>query len=65
MTSYAPFDAAAYLDNDEVIAEYLTAAVEDPNPEVFLAALGDVAKARAWRRLPKTQDLVARAFTRP
>jgi DNA-binding phage protein len=41
-TTYAPFDAADYLDNDEVIAEYLTAAIEDPNPDVFLAALGDV-----------------------
>ena len=45
-TTYAPFDVADYLDNDEVIAEYLSAAVEDPTPDVFLAALGDVAKAR-------------------
>jgi DNA-binding phage protein len=45
-TTYAPFDAADYLDNDEVIAEYLSAAVEDPDPDVFLAALGDVARAR-------------------
>ena len=44
-TIYKPFDAAAYLDNDAVIAEYLSAAAEDPNPEVFVAALGDVAKA--------------------
>lgn len=26
-TTYAPFDAADYLDNDELIAEYLSAAV--------------------------------------
>ncbi len=45
-TIYKPFDAAAYLDNDAVIAEYLSAAAEDSNPEVFVAALGDVAKAR-------------------
>ncbi len=45
--TYAPFDAADYLDNDAVIAEYLSAAVEDPNPGVFLAALDDVAKAGA------------------
>jgi len=44
--TYAPFDPADYLDNDEVIAEYLSAAVEDPDPNVFLAALGDAAKAR-------------------
>jgi hypothetical protein len=52
-TIYKPFDAAAYLDNDVVIAKYLSAAAEDPNPEVFVAALGDVARAmrtklRSW-----------------
>jgi len=56
-TTYAPFDAAAYLDNDTVIAEYLTAAAEDPNPEVFLAALGDVAKARGMALIAKESGL--------
>lgn len=56
-TTYAPFDAAAYLDNDAVIAEYLTAAAEDPNPEVFLAALGDVAKARGMALIAKESGL--------
>jgi probable addiction module antidote protein len=55
--TYAPFDAAAYLDSDEVIAEYLTAATEDPNPEVFLAALGDVAKARGMAQIAKDAGL--------
>jgi probable addiction module antidote protein len=40
------FDTSAYLDNDERIAEYLTAALEDGNPDVFLSAVGNVAKAR-------------------
>jgi probable addiction module antidote protein len=56
-TTYAPFDGADYLDNDEVIAEYLSAAVEDPNPDVFLAALGDVAKARGMARIAKEAGL--------
>jgi len=47
------FDAADYLDNDEVIAEYLNAALEDANPDVFLAAISDVAKARGMSRLAK------------
>jgi probable addiction module antidote protein len=51
--TYAPFDAAGYLDNDEVIAEYLSAAVEDSNLEVFLVAVGDVAKARGFVQLAK------------
>ena len=42
----APFDASEYLDDEEVIAEYLTAALEDHNPEVFLIAVANVAKAR-------------------
>lgn len=40
------FDAANYLGSEEVIAQYLTAALEDENPDVFLAALTDVAKVR-------------------
>ena len=30
----------------KVIAEYLRAAAEDPNPDVFLSAVGNVARAR-------------------
>ena len=42
----APFDASDYLDNEESIAEYLTAALENPDPNAFLIAVRDVAKAR-------------------
>lgn len=56
-TTYSAFDVAAYLDNDEVIAEYLSAAADDPNPDVFLAALGDVAKARGMAQIAKDSGL--------
>jgi len=46
MAKMRAFDVADYLDNDEVIAEYLTAALEDANPDVFLMAVADVAKAK-------------------
>jgi probable addiction module antidote protein len=55
--TYKAFDPAAYLDNDSVIAEYLSAAAEDPNPEVFVAALGDVAKARGMAQIAKDAGL--------
>ncbi len=42
----AAFDASDYLDNEEVIAEYLTVALEDADPDAFLMAVRDVAKAR-------------------
>lgn len=54
---YKPFDAAAYLDNDAVIAEYLSAAAEDANPEVFVTALGNVAKARGMAQIAKDAGL--------
>jgi probable addiction module antidote protein len=53
----APFDAADYLDNEEVIAEYLAAALEDPNPDVFLHAVGDVARARGISKVARDAGL--------
>jgi probable addiction module antidote protein len=57
MRKTAPFDAADYLDNDEVVAEYLNAALEDPNPDVFLVAVADIARARGMSQLAKDTGL--------
>lgn len=57
MKTLTKFDTAEYLDNDETIAEYLTAALEDQNPEVFLAAISDVAKARGLADIAKSEGL--------
>lgn len=57
MTTYAPYDAADYLDSKDVIAEYLSAAAQDANPDVFLVALGDVAKARGMAQIAKASGL--------
>jgi probable addiction module antidote protein len=54
---FAPFDASDYLDNEEVVAEYLTAALEDPNPEALLMAVANVAKARGMARVAKDSGL--------
>ena len=51
------FDAAEYLDSEATIAEYLNAALEDGNPEVFLQAIADVAKARGMTQLAKDAGL--------
>ena len=40
------FRVEDYLDSDEMIAAYLTAALEEDDPEFFRMALGDVARAR-------------------
>lgn len=57
MTEFAPFDAADYLDDEETIAEYITASLEDANPDVFLAAVRDVARARGMAQLAKDAGL--------
>ena len=57
MKNIAAFDAADYLDNDAVISEYLNAALEDENPNVFLQAIADVAKARGMTKLAKDTGL--------
>lgn len=57
MTSLAPFDAVDYLTDEETIAEYLTAALEDPNPDMFLVAVKNVARARGMTQLAKDAGL--------
>ncbi len=57
MPKLKPFDTSAFLDDDEVVAEYLTAALEDPDPNVFLAAVGQVAKARGMSAMAESTGL--------
>ena len=57
MERITDFDPSAFLDEDEVVAEYLTAALEEDNPEVFLAAVGHVAKARGMTAIAKSAGL--------
>jgi len=54
---FARFDPADYLDDMEVIAEYLSAAAEDPDPNIFIAALGDVARARGMSHVASEAGL--------
>jgi probable addiction module antidote protein len=54
---FAPFDASEYLDDPEVIAEYLSACQEDENPDVFLSALADVAKAKGMTDVARAAGL--------
>ena len=57
MTRFEKFDASDYLDSEIMIAEYLAAALEDGNPDVFIAALGDVAKARGMAEIANQTGL--------
>jgi probable addiction module antidote protein len=51
------FDAADYLDSEEMIAEYINAVMEDGDPELLLAAISDVAKARGMAKVAEDAGL--------
>jgi probable addiction module antidote protein len=52
-----PFDAARYLTDDAVVAEYMTAVLETDDPDLLLLALGDVARARGMAQIAKAAGL--------
>ncbi len=55
------FDIADYLDNEEVIAEYINEALASVEQEgdlnILLAAISDVAKARGMAQVAKDAGL--------
>ena len=57
MTKLSSFDVADYLDNEEVISEYLSVALEDPDPDMFLMAVRNVARAKGMSQLAKDSGL--------
>ena len=51
------FDAAKYLDDDNAIAEYMTAVLEVNDPDLLLLALSDVARAKGMAQVAKDAGL--------
>jgi probable addiction module antidote protein len=51
------FDAARYLNDDEAIAEYMTAVLETNDPDLLLLALSDVARAKGMAQVAKDAGL--------
>ena len=59
------FDVSDYLDSEEKIAEYLAVVLEDNDPTLLAAALGDVARARGMTQLARDTGLAREALYRP
>ena len=51
------WDVSEHLTSPEAIAEYMTAVLEDGDPDLLLAALGDIAKAKGMSQLAKETGL--------
>lgn len=51
------FDVVDYLDSDEAIAEYISIVLEDNNPDLLIAALGDIARAKGMAQIAQEAGL--------
>jgi len=51
------FDITEHLDSAEAMAAYLTVVLEDNDPALLAAALGDIARARGMTQLAKDTGL--------
>ena len=52
-----PYDTAEYLDTEEDMAHYLEAALEDGDPKLVAAALGDIARAHGMTHIARETGL--------
>ena len=58
------FDVTLYLDSEQAIAEYLTVVLEDNDPSLLAAALGDIARARGMSEIAKASGITREALYR-
>jgi probable addiction module antidote protein len=56
------FDMADYLTDDKAIAEYLSVVLEDYDPDLLGAALGDIARARGMTEVARAAGLTREAL---
>lgn len=56
------FDAAEYLNNKEDVASYLTSVLEENDPALLAAALGDIARARGMAQVAKDSGIAREAL---
>jgi probable addiction module antidote protein len=52
-----PWDPVKYLVTEDDMAAYLAAALEEDDPAVFVAALGDVARAKGMTQIARETGL--------
>jgi len=57
-------DIAKYLDTEERIAGYLDSVLEDNDPQLLVAALGDVARARGMAKIAEQTGISREALYR-
>ena len=56
------FDITEHLDSEQAIAEYLTIVLDDDDPGLLAAALGDIARARGMTEIARASGLTREAL---
>lgn len=56
------FDVSKYLNDETSIAEFLTMVIEQNDPALLAATLGDIAKARGMTEIAKSTGLAREAL---
>jgi probable addiction module antidote protein len=56
------FDITERLEDDQAIAEYLTIVLEEDDPALLAAAVGDIARARGMTDIAKSSGLTREAL---
>lgn len=56
------FDASEYLNSEEDVARYLTTVLEENDPALLAAALGDIARARGMSQVAKASGIAREAL---
>jgi probable addiction module antidote protein len=51
------FDFSEHLESEAAVSEYLTAILEENDPALLAAALGDIAKARGMAQIAEASGL--------
>ena len=57
-----PFEAARFLEDDEAVAVFITSILEENNPALLAAALGEVAKARGMAQVAEKSGMAREAL---
>ncbi len=56
------FDFSEHLDSEQAMAEYLTVVLEDNDPSLLAAALGDIARARGMSEIARASGITREAL---
>ena len=62
VSELSEFDAAEYLNSEADVAAYLTTVLEENDPALLAAALGDIARARGMTQVAKDSGITREAL---